>query len=303
MNENKLINFLKNLLAGEELNKLREQVRQLETEIESFKLLFNELFNDSDSYTKQKETELKKVKKELDNLTKEYEKVVNELFKYSVPKLNEYVFFDDWKEQKKYYSFRGSSKQAHTHWENFLKNNDLILKYNNFLKDELKFLTGYTSFKNADELVYKLVLSLHKYIDGLKISYQSDKQLFSKIEYWMSPSEAFDYYVTKRIAGDCDDTMTFMYANLMTALLHYGFEDDVWRLKGRIIDILGAGGHAVLTWLKADDKTNVIGWMNIETTYGENAWRKMWDNNNLIEDNWLITTRFIFDEVTEYVRK
>jgi len=75
--------------------------------------------------------------------------------------------------------------------QKFSTDEEYIQKYNEFLKS-----IHIAEYSNIDAQVKHIVTIVQKWInDG--DNYDTDKQSFGTEEYWLSPQEAFDYYVTK----------------------------------------------------------------------------------------------------------
>ena len=105
------------------------------------------------------------------------------------------------KEKKTKYTWKpGKRIYLHNSLENFSNNTEYQEKYLLFLKE----LGLKDSYKNIDDAVYKIVLMIQKYINNtLDDDYETDLKNFKSNEYWLSPKEAFDYYVINLKAGDC----------------------------------------------------------------------------------------------------
>ena len=161
-------------------------------------------------------------------------------------------------------------------------------KYLAFLKElDLK-----DSYKDIDEAVYRIVSLIHKYIDSLPYGYKSDKEQFGKNDYWLTPQEAFEYYVTNESPGDCEDTAHFIYGCLVSGLNYLGYN---WSNRLLRVDITFPVGHAILAWLK----DNGI-WACIESTYHEERFSKNWVENKDMFKGVYTTIWHIFNEVKEY---
>lgn len=199
----------------------------------------------------------------------------------------------------KYYSFRGVSRPAHNHLQNFSKDHDLINKYEAFLVKNFFFDKRYDT---PDQLVYELNIFLDRHVKRFQGGeYNTEMKIFNKRDYWMSPKEAYDYYITKLIAGDCDDKATWKYCCIVTALIYFGFwEENKWRLKNFIVDIITGEGHYLLGWLK-EYEGRVVGYVPVESTFRHDLFAKFWKKNMIFKDQMLYKIRFSFDEKTEYV--
>ena len=227
------------------------------------------------------------------------QKRITDLNKYQDLKTYKAWFNGHIVKKPKYYSFRGVSKAAHTHLENFSRNTELIEKYESFLVKNFFYDKRYDS---PDQLVYELNIFLDKYVRRFPGGeYNSEMKIFNNPEHWMSPSEAYDYYITKKIAGDCDDKGTFKYCCIVTALIYFGFwEEHKWRLKNFIVDIITGEGHYLLGWLK-EYEGRVVGYVPVESTFRHDKFAEFWKKNMIFKDQMLYKIRFSFDEKTEYI--
>jgi hypothetical protein len=151
------------------------------------------------------------------------------------------------------------------------------------------------SYKDSDILVWSIVNKIYNYLEDLPNDYTSDINAFGTKEHWLTPQEAFDYYVTSEKAGDCEDFSAFLYGALVTALKYYGFGDELWKLKR--VDIKRPVGHAILGWLKGNQ------WKRIESTYYRNDMPSKWNDNSDIFKSVYTVVWHIFDENSEYKLK
>lgn len=280
---------------------LKEDLEDLEkSKLELVKQCDN-LFNNYthlDEKYKELNGEFGKLNTEFNILTEDYKILVEQYEKVKPETLEEYKnrFFQELKITKYTHSYRGDGKkrQLHTHLDNFRNNKELREKYLNWMKSELSLRTSYNS---ADDLILHITNEIHRFVNN---RWKEDKRSFDTLEYWLNPEEAFEYYVNKNNYGDCDDTGTFIYACLITALYYYGFESEIWRLMNGIVSIVGAGGHYTLTWLKADKDNNVIGWIVVESTYAQNLFSDNFKKNKLFKHNWLYQPIALFNEEAEF---
>lgn len=222
--------------------------------------------------------------------------------------LNKYQDMNSFKEwfksniikQVRTYNFRGVRKAAHLHLENFSQNSELLDKYESFLREKFFFDKRYDS---PDKLIYELNIFLDQYVKKFPGGeYDTDLNVFKKVEHWMSPQEAYDYYIAKKIAGDCDDKGTFKYCCMKTALIYFGFDTEhSWRLKNFIVDLITYEGHYLLGWLK-EEENRVVGFIPVESTFRHDKFKEVWNNNMIFKTNMMYAKiRFSFDEKTEYI--
>lgn len=213
--------------------------------------------------------------------------------------INEFkIWFDlNIKPTVKTHPFNGPSQACHLHYHHFSQNKKLVDKYYAFVNSIANIKP-----KNADDLIYSLNVVLDDYIDSFKKPYQTDVDVFGVQEKWLDPETIYDYYVNKKIAIDCDDTGTFKYCCLVSALINCGLEKEIWRLKTLIVSLTsGQGVHYLLSWLKSESDA-CKGWIALETTYRKDLFRKVWMNNIQIRDNMMYEILFSFDEIAEYER-
>lgn len=170
---------------------------------------------------------------------------------------------------------------------NFSKDETYLQKYTEFIQS----LNLKTTYSNSDKLVYALVLKTYDYVnDG--DNYDTDQESFGSSEYWLTPQDAYDYYINGN-EGDCEDMSAFMYGCLISGLKLYGFEDELGKLKRA--DIRKPVGHAILIWLNEKNM-----WKRIESTYYPTDFGKKWrDESDFFKSVYTIVWH-VFDENTEY---
>jgi len=190
-----------------------------------------------------------------------------------------------WKPNKRVY--------LHKTLNDFSEDEEYITKYFAFTQEiGLK-----DSYNTVDECVYDIVIKVQRYINRvLPDDYNTDLESFNAREYWLSPQEAFDYYVEERDVGDCEDTSAFLYGCIMSVLTTYQYNDAIWRLLRT--DINFPVGHAVVIWLKENRV-----WACIESTYGENRFSKNWIRDKDMFKGVYTGIWHIFNEITEYELK
>jgi hypothetical protein len=150
------------------------------------------------------------------------------------------------------------------------------------------------SYKDEDYLVYSITRLINDYVND-RDNYDTDSESFGKTEWWLTPQEAFDYYIDNE--GDCDDKRALLWGAIISALKFFGYETETWRLM--CVDIIEPVGHALLVWLK---KNGV--WTRIETTYYPNSIvRTFYDDSTSFFKGELIRVWHLFNEKTEYELK
>ncbi len=188
-----------------------------------------------------------------------------------------------WKPKKNIY--------LHESLNNISRDEEYLAKYITFL-NELKVKTN----NNVDRQVYDVVSKVQKWINGDNDDYDTDKESFGTTEYWLSPQEAFDYYVIQENEGDCEDVSALLYGCIVAKLVDNNvWEENKKRLKRIDIKIVGSGGHALLTWEKSNNE-----WVPIESTFGESRFNKLWVKNRNIFKSVYVDVWHIFDEEHEY---
>jgi len=203
---------------------------------------------------------------------------------------NELVFNKLFKEEETKYKWKpGKTIYLHNSLENFSEDTEYQEKYLAFLKT----LGLKDSYKDIDETVYKIVLLIQKYINNtLLVDYKTDQEVFGTGEYWLSPREAFDQYVTNELATDCEDTSALLYGAIISGLNYLGYDYNNRLLR---VDIDFPVGHAVVAY----QKSNGV-WACIESTYGEARFSKNWIRDKDMFKGVYTGLWHIFDEVTEY---
>jgi len=224
---------------------------------------------------------------------KELETELSEASPPPVSELNMDYFF---KEKKTRYTYKpGKRDYLHKTLENFSQDEEYISKYFAFMQT----LGLKDHYVDVDKMVYDVTLKVQKYINKTLLDdYNSDLEAFNAREYWLTPREAFDYYVEDEKAGDCEDTSAFLYGCIMSVLVTYQYNDAMWRLIRA--DINFPVGHAIVVWLKENGV-----WACIESTYGESRFSSNWNRDKDMFKG--VYTGFmnghIFNESTEYDEK
>jgi hypothetical protein len=191
-----------------------------------------------------------------------------------------------------YYNFGSGSKPVHIIFAESIKDEGII---RSFIKDDLGF--DGSKYSNADNLVFSFNVTLsRKY--PTRSYYKTDEQLYGKLEYWATAKETILKIRNNHTYGDCDDSMTLRYSCLYYLLLDY-FPQDLWRLRGFIVDIWTGGGHAMLAWVKG----GVNDWVPVETTFYDDKQNEIWSREYTIDDQMLYQIRYSFDNIAEYAKK
>jgi regulator of replication initiation timing len=190
-----------------------------------------------------------------------------------------------------YYDFGSGRKQVHTIFADSLKDEDYVRA---FVTDVLEF--NGADYETADDLVYYFNRELSKEYPTRKY-YASDQELYGQLEYWATAKETILKLLENGDAFDCDDSMTLRYTCLYYLLQDY-FPDEIWRLRGFIVDIWTGGGHALLAWVKE----GVNNWVPIETTFYDDRQNVIWNNDYTIGTQMLYQIRYSFDDKYEYLR-
>lgn len=173
---------------------------------------------------------------------------------------------------------------------NLSQDTEYIQKYNEWL-DSLG-VKHYNTFENTVYYVHKAVLD---FVDG---KYKRDIKAHGTKEYWFSPQEAFEYYVTENLYDDCDGVRSLAWGAIVSRLVMDELSDDIWRLKAISISIEGSGGHAILTALK----DNLV-WAPLETTFAPWSWKDDWHRDCDVFKAMYGNVYNVFDEESEYVIK
>lgn len=158
-------------------------------------------------------------------------------------------------------------------------------------------LTTRLKIESPDELVYKLNLKLNEFLKPVE-KYRTDTQVWRVNEYWENSEELFDILVTCRDGLDCDSVAFFKYHCFSTALRELGWEDELWRLRVFIVDVLGVGKHAMLGWVKKSPNA----WLPIESTLHPDQFERVWRDDMLLRTNYFYQILWSFDSEREYRR-
>ena len=175
---------------------------------------------------------------------------------------------------------------------NFSSDNEYQGKYLSFLiSNGLK--DSYTSEK---QVILKTYMIAKSYLQSDNDNYDTDQESFGVKEYWLTPQEAFDYYIGGD-EGDCDDYSAFIYGCLVTSLLHFGY--DTKNLFRADVNIMSSGGHAVIEWWSFEDEQ----FLHLESTYRSDRAYKVFSTKRDITKSVYTDTMRFFNETQEYVLK
>lgn len=206
--------------------------------------------------------------------------------------------YKDWLEEniaptRIFYNFGNGRKAVHTIFADSIKDEEIIRE---FIKEDLGF--DASKFRTPDGMVVSFSNAFtRKYPTNKYYSY--DKDLYGKVEQWDIAKNTINFIRTKNTYGDCDNVMVLKYSCLYY-LLKDRFPEDIWRLRGFIVSVLGYGGHAMLGWVKSED--NINDWVPIETTFYAGRQGIMWSRNYTIRDQILYNINYSFDHEHEYRR-
>lgn len=193
----------------------------------------------------------------------------------------------------KKYDFGYGSRAVHTFFKASIQDTEIIWE---FIEDMLGF--DGSRYDNADDLVYQFNRLLSKKYPT-NLYYASDITLYGKIEYWALAKETIQRIKdNKKYLFDCDDSMGLRYSCLYHLLDNY-FPEDKWRLRGFIVDLWTAGGHAMLSWVKE----GINDWVPIETTFYDNKQGTIWFDDYPMTKQMLYQIRYSFDHEAEYVKQ
>lgn len=171
---------------------------------------------------------------------------------------------------------------------NLSQDTEYIQKYNEWL-DSLG-VAYYNSFESTVYHTHKAVLD---FVHG---RYKTDLKAHGTKEYWFSPQEAFDYYVTEDLYDDCDGVRSLAWGAIVARLVKQElWVEHGWRLKAISISIEGSGGHAILTVLK----DNFV-WGPLETTFAQYTWEMDWHRDCDVFKSMYGNVYNVFDENSEY---
>jgi len=192
----------------------------------------------------------------------------------------------------KTYDFGHGRRAVHTIFKSSIQDE---VEIRDFIINMLGF--DGSEYATADELMYSFCIKMSSKYPTKKY-YASDTVLYGMIEYWARAKETIQRILDKEPKlFDCDDMMTLKFSCLYYLLRDF-FPEDAWRLRGFVVDLWGAGGHAMLGWVKE----GVNDFVPIETTYKDIDQRFIWNKNYVIRNQLFYQIRYSFDEKMEYVK-
>lgn len=278
MNLKEFINYG---LKGKELK--RENM-QFEAEIDSLK---NEIVTLTETISNL-QTRAKETTELMENNEKVFNDTLNELNALKSPMSEDYYFK---KTNQKYKWKPNKNTYLRDSLSNFSHDLESIGNYTEFLKSK-----GIKKNKDLDKFVYSIVKICYKHLESLPKKYRTDKEAFGTSEYWLTPQEAYEYYVIKKRAIDCEDFSAFIYGCLVSAFIYNGNQEHIWRIKR--VDIKKPVAHAIIGYLN-----NRGQWKRIESTYYRSDFATKWnDDSDLFKSAYTIIWH-IFDEESEYKLK
>lgn len=278
--------WLNNLLTvfkkGKEYDGLLEELRQKEIEIK----VLERVGRNYEEFLEEKDLELLLQSKDLEALEQQLKN------KGRHSSLNSYK---EWLESNTTpsvinYDFGKGSRRVHSSFKESLQYREEL---KDFLDNYLKFTNDYDT---ADELMFQFNVVFNNKYPTVRY-YRTDQIMYGKVEYWANVKETIKG-IKKGAYGDCDDVMVLKYC-LLRVMLDEKFPEDVWRLRGFIVDILTYGGHAMLGWVKGGDVNDFV---PIETTFMEVNQSVYWRKNYTIRNQIMYQIRYSFDDKAEYTR-
>ena len=189
------------------------------------------------------------------------------------------------------YRFRDKLQPVHEIFERSIEDEDVI---RDFITKDMKFNNKVKAIVDAESLVmifckkFRLKYSTFTY-------YTSDMELYGKSEYWAIAMETIDKIFNNKKYGDCDDKMVLIYSCLYY-LLKDKYPNDLWRLRGMIVDLWSGGGHALLTWVSNEHND----WIALETTF-KDVWQDKISSYR-VRNQMFYQIRYTFDNKHEYVK-
>jgi len=195
------------------------------------------------------------------------------------------------KPKKQFYNYGKGSKQPHTIFSESIKDREVV---EDFTKNVLKF--DGSKYENSDNLIYYFNRKLTAMFPT-KDYYAYDKELYGQTEYWATAKETIEKLKANKKGFDCDDSMTLRFSCLFFLLKNF-FPQDLWRLRGFIVDLWSGGGHALLGWIKK----GINDWVAVETTFKASEQWRLWEDKYVIRNQLFYQVRYSFDEKKEYVK-
>lgn len=148
---------------------------------------------------------------------------------------------------------------------------------------------------DTDDAIYYLTMHIHEILR--KNGYATDLQKWKVSEYWLTPQEALNILVFAEEKGDCEDYGILLYTAIRRMLTIRGeWEENKWRLKSFLVNIIGGGYHYSVAWAKKGPNN----YINLETTYAPYLFDYCWKNDYPLEGNWLYNIDYSFDNERSY---
>ena len=269
-----ILNWLKSLLTRKNDEMLNLEIKRLNADIKTLKDHNSDLSS------------------ELNNAVSEMVYFRDELIKAN--KHWNIESYKNWSEKNivptaTYYDFGSGKKQVHTIFAESVKDEDIIRE---FITTDMEFVVNPNW--TVDQLIYWFNRRLSdKYPTNKYYAY--DKDLYGVMEYWATAKETILKLRNGGKSFDCDDSMTLRYSCLYY-LLKDTYPNELWRLRGFIVDIWTGGGHALLAWVKEGPND----WVPIETTFYDTKESQIWNGDYRIRDQMLYQIRYSFDNKHEY---
>ncbi len=285
----KIFNKIYEFVVGLNDHKFKKNIERLNKSLDNCKNDREKLNNMVDNFKK----EIEHYEKEVEDL-QEKNKKLQDVINDEIIKLDDVDISYYFNKIDQTYTWKpGKTVNLRETLNNFSEDTEYQQKYRKWLND-----IGVKNQKNVDFQVYHTAQKVLNFIANKRDSYDKDQQSFNTSEYWLSPQEAFDYYVEENDVGDCEDTSAILYGAIVTKLLDNGFGDELWRLKRVDVIIDGSGGHALVAWLKES-----LTWSPIESTFVPDRFRERWYDDVDIFKSMYADVWHIFDEESEYSLK
>jgi len=235
--------------------------------------------------------------KQIENLISEKSDLISKFGKHYTLEMFKHFLHADLKKYYVRYNYDGQGE----HRVNTILKTDSETEnlYKDFVAKILWFNseTNSPNISSPDHLIYILKQKLNEFVAG---KYNNELKAWGKKgEYWAKPQELYEKYVHERSAGDCDDRALFEFQCYKQALkLYHWWEDNRWRLRCIVVNILGAERHMLLAWVKEGPND----WIAIESTYFPDLFGRVWNYEMTIRNNWLYEIDYSFDEEGCYRR-
>jgi hypothetical protein len=193
---------------------------------------------------------------------------------------------------KEYYKYHQNSDGTRFYphkWLQTDKETDEL--YDEWIKDnKLTF-----DLLSTDEAVYFMTREIHDILR--RNGYATDMSKWKQPEKWLTPFDALNVLVFMEEKGDCEDYGVLLHTAIRRMLVLRGeWEENKWRLRSFLGDIINAGYHYSVAWAKEGPNA----WINLETTYAPELFDLCWQNNYALEGNWLYQIDYSFDDEKSY---